>query len=297
MHPAATLILLRETEGRLETLMMRRGSALAFMGGMWVFPGGRMDAADQAPAALARVLPGVIGSADGRLQTTQGQLLERDVAVGLCIAACREAFEEAGVLLACDASGAPCDVATVERLGPRRGEVAGDATAFIRMLEAEGLFLDTRRLVYWSHWITPSLEPKRFDTRFFVAALPPGQAASADLSELTEHRWIEPSAVPAALARGEIKLVPPTLLTLEDLADCHARHGSLSELLQAEAARATPPVMPRMEVAADSVRVVMPWDSGYGALAGEGCDAGAYPAHFTRCASSLTLARGREPRQ
>ncbi len=294
MHPAATVVLLREANERLEALMMRRGAGLAFMGGMWVFPGGRVEPADRAPESLARILPDARDAGLGQLRTMQGSALELEATAGMYVAACREAFEEAGVLLACSASGEPCDAATAARLGSRRDEVTRDATAFTCMLEAEALFLDTRQLVYWSHWITPSAEPKRFDTRFFVARVPPGQVASADLSELTEHAWVEAARATAALEQGEIRLVPPTLLTLEDLADCHRRHSSLGALLAAEAGRETPPVMPRIELSADAVHVVMPWDPRYGQVPGEGCEAAIdFPPHFTRCSSSHTIRRGR----
>jgi 8-oxo-dGTP pyrophosphatase MutT (NUDIX family) len=295
MHPAATVVLLRDVDGRLEALMMRRGAGLSFMGGMWVFPGGRVESADRSPEVLARVLPAARDAGLGKLRTIQGTVLDFDATAGMYVAACREAFEEAGVLLACAPSGEPCDAATASRLGSRRAEVTSDATAFARMLEAEELFLDTRQLVYWSHWITPSVEPKRFDTRFFVARVPPGQVASADLSELTEHAWIAPASAPAALERGEIRLVPPTLLTLEDLADCHERYGSLPSMLLGESNRETPPVMPRIELSAGAARVVMPWDPGYGSLPGEGCESsGEFPAHFTRCRSSHTMKLGRQ---
>jgi 8-oxo-dGTP pyrophosphatase MutT (NUDIX family) len=298
MHAAATVVLLRETDGRLEALMMRRNAGVAFMGGMWVFPGGRLDAADKSPEALARVFPDARGAALPQLATMQGTALDARETAGLHVAACREAFEEAGVLLACTVSGDACDAATVARLGARRDEVTGDATAFARMLEAESLFIDTRPLVYWAHWITPSIEPKRFDTRFFVAPYPVGQAASADLSELTEHAWLEPANAGAALERGEIKLIPPTLITLEDLAECHARHGSLTAMLAAEAGRETPPVMPRIAVASDGVRVVMPWDPGYAGIPGEGCEtARDFPAHYTRRRGTHTIARGLDARR
>jgi 8-oxo-dGTP pyrophosphatase MutT (NUDIX family) len=294
MHPAATVVLLREANDRLEALMMRRGAGLAFMGGMWVFPGGRVEPADRAPESLARILPDARDAGLRQLRTMQGAALELEATAGMYVAACREAFEEAGVLLACSASGESCDAATAARLGTRRDEVTRDATAFTRMLEAEALFLDTRQLVYWSHWITPSVEPKRFDTRFFVARVPPGQVASADLSELTEHAWVEAARATAALEQGEIRLVPPTLLTLEDLADCHQRHSSLDAMLAAESARETPPVMPRIELSADAAHVVMPWDPRYGQIPGEGCDpASDFPLHFTRCSSSHTIRRGR----
>ena len=175
--------------------------------------------------------------------------------------------------------------------------VASDAGAFVALLEREDLYLDLAPLVYWSHWITPSLEPKRFDTRFFAIAVPPGQAASADRGELTEHAWVRPRQVHEALERREIRVVPPTLLTLEDLAECHARHGSLDAMLAAERDRATPPVMPRIEVRPDEFRVLMPWDTGYAQASGEGCEpVGGFPPHFTQRRSCVSVARDREVR-
>jgi len=201
------------------------------------------------------------------------------------------------VLLARDARGRPCPAERVGGLQPLRGPVADDAAEFVAMLEREDLYLDADRLVYWSHWITPSLEPKRFDTRFFAIALPPGQEVSADLSELTHHAWIRPALAPEAIERGEIRVVPPTLLTLEDLAESHARHGSLEAMLAGERGRAAPPVMPRIEVAAGAFRVVMPWDPGYATVAGEGClPADGFPAHLAQRRSCIVVSRSRESR-
>jgi 8-oxo-dGTP pyrophosphatase MutT (NUDIX family) len=298
MRDAATVLLLRQQEERLEVLMMRRGSTLSFMAGMWVFPGGRMDEADRSPAALSRVLPTSLDPVPHELCDLGGAALPGAVATGLRIAACREAFEEAGVLLACTREGEACRADRVARLQSLRPAVVADATVFLRMLEAEDLYLDLAPLVYWSHWITPSVEPKRFDTRFFVVALPRGQSVSADLSELTEHAWVDPADVAAAISRGEIKVVPPTLLTLDDLAESFGRHGDLHAMLAAETGRPTPPVMPRIEILEDSYRVVMPWDPGYEHVSGEGSVIGAtYPSHLTRRPSRLSVTRQREVRK
>jgi 8-oxo-dGTP pyrophosphatase MutT (NUDIX family) len=298
MRAAATVLLLREQAGELEVLMMLRGSGLSFMAGMWVFPGGRVDAADASPEARARVAPAALAACRERLHSHRGERLSDDDGIALHVAACRETFEESGVLLARDRAGAPCAPRHVERLQARRTEVAADAAAFVALLTEEDLYLDIAPLVYWSHWITPSLEPKRYDTRFFAIAVPPEQAASADLSELTEHAWISPARAPAALDRGEIRVVPPTLLTLEDLAESYARHGSLAAMLAAEQCRPTPPVMPRIEVRADEFRVVMPWDPGYAAVPGEGCTPpDGFPLHLLRRRSTISVARDREVRR
>ena len=297
MHAAATVLLLREVEAELEVLMMCRGAGLSFMAGMWVFPGGRLDAAD-ASAAACRRLAATSGAADcDHLQTLEGEPVPAAQAVALRVAASRETFEEAGVLLARDAQGRPCHAARVAALQAHRPAVTGDAAAFLDMLEREDLYLDVDRLVYWSHWITPSLEPKRFDTRFFAIALPPGQDVSADLSELTHHAWIRPAHAPDAIERGEIRVVPPTLLTLEDLAESHDRHGSLEAMLAGERGRAAPPVMPRIEVGAGAFRVVMPWDPGYANVAGDGClPADGFPAHLAQRRSCIVVSRSRESR-
>jgi 8-oxo-dGTP pyrophosphatase MutT (NUDIX family) len=297
MRAAATVLLLRETGGELEVLMMQRGAGLAFMAGLWVFPGGRLDVADASDAARARIAPVAAGAAC-QLCSLQGTPLGEAEALALRVAACRETFEEAGVLLARDRSGRPCPPAQVAALQARRAEVEQDAAAFVALLASADLYLDVEPLVYWSHWITPSLEPKRYDTRFFAVAVPAGQEASADLSELTAHAWVRPAGVHAAIERKEIRVVPPTLFTLEDLAESHARHGGLGAMLVAERDRPTPPVLPRIEVRAEEYRVVMPWDPDYAAVPGEGSAAGVeFPPHLQRRRSSLGVARDREVRR
>jgi 8-oxo-dGTP pyrophosphatase MutT (NUDIX family) len=297
MRPAATVLLLREDDGELEVLMMRRGAALAFMAGMWVFPGGRVDDADASVDIRARVATEATRGWRNRLRTPDGAPLADEVAFAHYVAACRETFEESGVLLARDRAGVLCDAERAARLQQQRDAIAADADAILSLLEREDLYLDVAPLVYWSHWITPSLEPKRFDTRFFAIAVPPGQVASADRSELTEHAWVRPARLQEALERGELRVVPPTLLTLEDLAESHVRHGSLATMLEAERERATPPVMPRIEARPDAFHVVMPWDAGYDEIAGEGCQpAEGFPGHLLRRRSRLTVARDRSTR-
>jgi len=299
MRAAATVLLLREpAPGDLEVLMLHRGTGLSFMAGMWVFPGGRVDEADASAAVRRRVSMEALEGCKDRLLTMQGERLTADDAIALHVAACRETFEESGVLLARDRHGAPCTPERVAALQSRRLEVAAHAATFVALLEEEDLFLDIGPLLYWSHWITPSLEPKRYDTRFFAIPVPAGQSVSADLSELTEHAWVRPSGIQATLERGELRVVPPTLLTLEDLGESHARHGGLAAMLELERGRATPPVMPRIEAREDAFRVVMPWDAGYASIAGEGCQpAGGFPPHLLRRRSCLTVARERSVRQ
>ena len=290
MHTAATVLLLRETAGQLEVLMMRRGTGLSFMAGMWVFPGGRVDPADASPAIRSRVPVAAVDRGREDLRTLEGGIVDPETALTLRVAACRETFEESGVLLARDAAGQPCDPGRVAALQPRRAGVANDAPAFAALLAEEDLYLDVAPLVYWSHWITPSAEPRRFDTRFFAVAVPAGQGASADFGELTHHEWVQPARTHEAIESGVIRVVPPTLLTLEDLAESHVRHGGLETMLAAERGRPVPPIMPRMEAGPGEVRVLMPWDPGYATAGGEGCDAlGGYPEYLLRRRSRVLI--------
>jgi 8-oxo-dGTP pyrophosphatase MutT (NUDIX family) len=291
-RPAATLLLLRDAPSGVEVLMMRRQRELRFMGGMWVFPGGRLDPSDCSPPATA-----LLADADRQrtppMRALDGAALPRELALGLRVAACRETYEEAGLLLARHRDGGLLSPRDVDALQSERARVASLPGAFIELIASAGLLLEADRLVYWSHWITPSLEPRRYDTRFFAAAVPDGQTASSDLQESTELAWLAPLDARGAESRGEMSLAPPTLLSLEDLEESHRRHGTVVAMLDAERDRATPPVMPR--VASDdngTTRVVMPWDPAYAATPGEGCSPPeGYPPHLARRPSRLVFRR------
>jgi len=292
--PAATVLLLREAAtGGLEVLMTKRAAGLTFMGGLWVFPGGRMEPADRSPG-----LTGVSGverveSACRRMLDPGGHPVASDQALGLYVAACRETFEESGVLLARPRSTvAEFDATQLERLAARR-QAGGDATAFSELLVAEDVQLEVDRLVYWAHWITPSFERRRFDTRFFAVRVPPGQEASVDRSELTQHAWLGEEAVRKSLSGGEMKMAPPTIATLEDLWRSHQRHGGVDAMLEAEREREVPPILPKVIARdASTADVVLPWDPQYSALPGEACVVWErYPAYLATLPSRLTLRR------
>jgi 8-oxo-dGTP pyrophosphatase MutT (NUDIX family) len=287
---AATLLLLRDRGTRLEVLMMRRGSALRFMGGMWVFPGGRVDPSDCTPAAAASV--GESATAEPPLCALDGSPLPDALALGLRIAACRETYEEAGILLARRRDGRCPDGQQLCVLQAERERVTRSPQAFLQLLADTGLLLDTGQLVSWGHWITPSHERTRFDTRFFATGWPAGQPPSACGQESTELQWLTPQDACRAAARGEMQLAPPTLLTLEDLDEAYARHRSVATLLAAERGRPTPPVMPRIRSEGSTTHVLMPWDPAYAETHGEGTGpATAYPPHLTRRRSELVFPR------
>jgi len=201
-RPAATLMLLRAGARGLETLMLQRTQNAAFLGGAYVFPGGALDPSDVAPR---RVLGLTEAQANQRLGLASGGL-------GYYVAAVRECFEEAGVLLACDANGNPVLPARAEKLMAER------ASPFLELLERENLFIPAGALAYYGHWITQPGRSRRFDARFFVTLAPAGQEGAHDAVETVHHLWIEPRQALARGDRGEIELVHATRQTLADFA-------------------------------------------------------------------------------
>ena len=294
---AATVLLLREDDAGLQVLLTKRAAGLSFMGGLWVFPGGRMEASDLAPELAARSGQAAVADTGSRMLTADASAdtatIDLDTARGLLVAACRETFEEAGVLLARPRGGGLWGDEMRARVAARRATIAADATGFARLLVDEDLVLDVERLVYWSHWITPAFESRRFDTRFFALTVPPDQEASVDRGELTHHAWLAEADIRSHLASGEMKMAPPTRATLQDLWSSHRRHGGLAAMLEAERTRIVPPILPRRsEVGPAEVEIVLPWDQQYGQASGEGCRTlASYPDYVTAMPSRMRFPR------
>jgi len=269
---AATVILLREQAGEPQVLMIRRHENLAFMGGLWVFPGGSLAAADSAVAAT------VIARGQGRatsasLRDLRGNALSQHECVALAVTACREAFEETGVLLATHVDGRACAAEVTARLQHERPGITADAQQFAQLLEREQLVPDTARLVYWAHWITPSTGPRRFDTRFFAVAVAPDQTATVDAMEAVEHAWMSTGSLLDAARRGAMPIAQPTLYNLEELDASLRQHGSLQGMLAAENGRDVVPILPKMYLEGGRRVIVMPWDVDYAATPGESAPA------------------------
>ena len=216
---AATLILLRDSDrpiGGIEVLLPQRHTQSAFLPGAHVFPGGVVEEADFAPE---------MGALCRELSFDQAHRIIEDVSpsqksLGFFVAAIREAFEESGILLAYGEGGQrSVDEGQMTRLGGYRGEVHANPSLFASGLSGEGLKLATDRLFYFAHWITPEVLPIRFDARFFVAAAPAGQEASADEKETVEARWISPEDALAEHQMGRLKLAPPTFHSLTELVE------------------------------------------------------------------------------
>lgn len=251
-QPAATLMLVRDALHGLEVLMLQRSQALAFMPGVHVFPGGALDAADDSPA-LRALCAGIDDAAASRaLGIQRGGLAH-------WIAAIREAFEEAGILLAYDAAGGivSVDEATAERYRAQRRALDEGRSDFAEFMVGEGLRLAVDRLRYFGHWITPVGSPRRYDTRFFVAVAPEGQEARHDERETIAQVWVRPRQALELCAREAINLRLPTIRTLERFAACSTAAELMAEIDSASEVRALLPRFTR------DGRSVLPGEPGY----------------------------------
>lgn len=265
---ASTVIVLRASARGLEAVLQKRGRGNQFMAGAYVFPGGKLDPEDCEPRALARLSKGAIEACAARLAPTPGTTLAPETAAGLFVAGCRETFEEAGVLLAHRADGRALDGAdpgVVAMLAEARARLARDASTFAELLEAEDLVLEVERLVYWAHWITPSVERRRFDTRFFVALAPPGQAASSDGLEVSDVVWKTAKDALRAHDEGRMFLPPPTQRNLQELAG----FDTFEALAAAAADRAVAAIMPKVISDGGRIAILLPWDPDFAAAPGE----------------------------
>jgi 8-oxo-dGTP pyrophosphatase MutT (NUDIX family) len=211
-RPASTVIVLRDSSAGPEVFMVRRHQDTAFMGGAYVFPGGRVDAADH---------DGSDAWCDG-LEPATAQLssLDAEVAVAFHVAAARELFEEAGVLLARDAGGNFVSLTGDEvhaRFNAYRLDVHGGRATLRSIVEREQLRLALDALVLFAHWVTPPIDTRQFDTRFFMARVPPDQTPAHDETETTHSSWLTPSYALAQAVSSHIVLPVPTWTTIREL--------------------------------------------------------------------------------
>ncbi|BDH58470.1 NUDIX hydrolase [Tsukamurella sp. PLM1] len=229
LKAAATVVLIRDGVDGIEVFLQRRVQQMAFAGGMTVFPGGGVDARD-GDADIAWQGPGAAWWAD-RFGASERQARE------LVCAAVRETYEECGVLLATGPDGAAPDVAAPAAARARLERREVNLAEFLR---AEGLVLRADLLRPLAHWITPVGETRRYDTRFFLAALPYGQEADDRTSEVEEAGWCTAAQALADWSAGRCFLLPPTWSQLRAVAEA----GTVAELLAAE--RTISPVQPEL---------------------------------------------------
>ncbi len=264
IRDAATVMLVRDGQAGMEVFMLRRNLNSDFVGGAYVFPGGAVDPADR-EAELEPLC-------SGRTDKEASSLLTVDSGgLAYWAAAIRECFEEAGVLLAYDRTGAILSLAdpdTAERFETHREAVYDGTARLVGLCEAEGLTLAADRIHYFSHWITPVGPPRRYDTRFFVAQAPPEQVPLEDRRETIASLWVRPADAIERHRRGELDIILPTIRNLEAI----GRFERSADLLAAaEAIESVPTILPRVVADGDGMRIVLPGDPLYDQL---GEDAG-----------------------
>jgi 8-oxo-dGTP pyrophosphatase MutT (NUDIX family) len=225
---AATVILLRPVEPNgFEVLLTRRPDEMAFLGGMYCFPGGAVQKDDCAPAMLG--LCSGLSPADAR--TILGAHLSPPEALGLWVTGVRELFEEVGILLAVNSSGQPWPAKQEHGhdLAGKHTALLQETLSFRALLESEELLCDASRLVYFSHWQTPEQSSIRFDTRFFLAALLEDQTPLPASPEVVHSLWLTPDRALELFAKNELSLIFPTFASLRTLADFDSLEAVLRE--------------------------------------------------------------------
>jgi 8-oxo-dGTP pyrophosphatase MutT (NUDIX family) len=243
---AATVMLLRPP---LQVYMLRRQSSMAFAPGAFVFPGGSVDARD---AEIEVGWAGPDAQEWGRMIDAPAEL-----ARALVCAAVRETFEECGVLLAGPTADTVVADTRSEDWEADRAALLTRSLSLAGLLRGRGLVLRSDLLRPWARWITPVTEERRYDTRFFAAALPAGQRARDVSGEADDAAWVEPAAALAEARRREILLLPPTAVTLGELDSC----GHLSAALTAR--RRITALIPEVFMADGAVWLTVPAGTEY----------------------------------
>ena len=260
LRPAATVMLIRDIEnGEFEVFMLQRTLNAAFAGGMYVFPGGRVDELDGIEE-LEQLCDGLDDKhASGLLQIPSGGL-------AYWVAAIRECFEEAGVLLARNSQTKQLvafdEPAIIQRFDEARLKIHDSSLSVIDLCRSENLSLVTESIHYVSHWITPVGEARRFDTRFFVARAPESQEPLHDSQETIASLWVRPQDALDKLARGDLAMFPPTSENLKFLAN----FKTTAEVLAAAKKVSNPvAILPRLRTNSDGkvIGVLMPGDPDY----------------------------------
>ena len=242
--PAATILLLRD-DPAFQVLMVKRHHQIDFASGALVFPGGKTHVGDHDPAWADHVLGWDRFDAEQR---------------ALRIAAVREVFEEAGILLAEGPDGQPfaevCDPEVREAVDAGR-------TAFLDVIRDLRVRLSLDALTVFARWITPTMMPKRFDTWFYAVRAPEGQLAACDGRETVDAEWVAPAEVLRLAEAGERTVIFPTRMNIQLLAEA----DSAADAVARAEARPLVTVLPHVEDGPEGRVLVLPPDAGYGAVA------------------------------
>ncbi len=245
--PASTVLLARDGDAGIEVFMVKRHHKIDFASGAMVFPGGKVDEGDGDPALRRRAAGG-------------GDL--NDLMFSLQVAAVRETFEECAVLLARPAGSSEIvDAERLRELEPWAARLHAGEVNMAEFVEAEDLELALDRLVYFAHWVTPPLIPKRFDTHFFLVKAPGDQVAVHDGAESVDSTWIRPGDAIAEADADRVRLVFATRMNLTKL----GRSDSTDEAIAMAGASEVVMVQPKLESFIDGIRKLrIPAEAGYG---------------------------------
>jgi 8-oxo-dGTP pyrophosphatase MutT (NUDIX family) len=254
--PSATVVVLRDSDRGPEVLLVRRHERAGDFAGASVFPGGLVEAGDADPA-LAPPASGFRGAEAG---AALGEAIEPAVAQALYVAACRELFEEAGLLLARTTEGGPLDAATVERALRDRIALQSGQLSLPPLLEREAVILALDALLPFARWITPEIASRRWDARFFLAEAPANQTAECDGTETCEALWMRPVEALAAYRAGDHMLAPPTFRVLEELCEFPTVTTAFAAF---RAAGPREPILPVHLAGAATLTMVYPGDRDY----------------------------------
>jgi 8-oxo-dGTP pyrophosphatase MutT (NUDIX family) len=237
-QPAATAVLMRDSGGGIEVLLLKRLRSSGFVPGAYVFAGGRVDAED---------------GAEFFRESAGARTPSRDY----WVAAIREVFEESGVLLARDSHGVDAhELYETAALNSERERLMAGTASMQSVMAALDLVPDYEAMAYAAHWITPLAESRRYDTRFFYAALPPGAVASADAREMSDAVWLAPRDALDRFQSGRLPMVFPTVRTLEDL----LAFGCVADAMSFVRRTEIKPILPSLVRVGDGVGIVIDAD-------------------------------------
>ncbi|WP_329338498.1 NUDIX hydrolase [Streptomyces sp. NBC_01352] len=242
---AATVMLLKDTDAGIAVHMLRRRASMAFAGGAYAYPGGGVDPRDDDRH--------VRWAGPTRAWWADRLGVDEAAAQAIVCAAVRETYEEAGVLLAGPASDSVVGDTTGPDWEEDRAALVDRELSFAEFLDRRGLVLRSDLLGAWTRWITPEFESRRYDTWFFVAALPEGQRTRNASTEADRTVWIRPEDAAGSYDKGELLMMPPTIATLRQLSP----YGSAAQALAAAPERDLTPVLARARI--EGEQIVLSW--------------------------------------
>lgn len=242
---AATVMLLKDTDSTPVVHMLRRRASMAFAGGAYAYPGGGVDPRDDDRQ--------IRWAGPTRAWWASRLGVDETTAQAIVCAAVRETYEEAGVLLAGPTEDTVVGDTTGEEWEADRAALVARDLSFAEFLESRGLVLRSDLLGAWTRWITPEFEPRRYDTWFFVAALPEGQRTRNASTEADRTVWIRPADARDGYDKGDLLMMPPTIATLRQL----GAYATAAEALAAAPGRDMTPVLAQARL--EGGELVLSW--------------------------------------